>query len=384
MIQVLNAHTCEPDDVESAVADVLEQLDMKNRLRKNSVGIMMCYSDFMETGTARAICDALPFDVIGGTTSNIAAPGVMGDIMLSLFVLTSDDLAFTAGVSRPVNGNADEAVNELYARLIAQAAAKPSLLFTIAPVIHDAGGDDIVAAIDKASGGTPLFGSLAFTHLPDFSGIRTWFNGGSHQDAITMIAVLGDAAPQFSVTSIPDDRVAHKTALITSAVKNRIRAINGMPLLEYLESVSLARDGSIAGISAIPFVITLGDGSQVVRSAYMLTPEGDLLSYGDTPQGSAIGFARCDARFVTESTRDTLSRFLAGSRAQNALLFSCAARRWTLGTKTDAEMQEIAALMDGSYNYQFAYSGGEICPVRNARGEMVNRFHNYTFISCIF
>jgi hypothetical protein len=384
MIHVLNAHTYEPDDVESAVADVLEQLDLENRLLKNSVGIMLCYSDFIETGTAKAICDALPFDVIGGTTSNAAVPGAMGDIMLSLSVLTSDDVAFAAGVSRPISGDAGDAVHELYARLIAGAVSKPSLLFTIAPVIYDVSGDDIVEAIDNASGGTPLFGALAFTHLPDFSGIRTWFNGESHQDALTMIAVLGDAAPKFSVTSIPDDRVAHKTALITSAVKNRIMTINGTPPLQYLESVSLAQNGNIAGISSIPFVITLSDGSQVVRSAYMLTPEGDLLSYGDTPEGSTIGFARCDARFVAESTRDTLSRFLADSRAQNVLLFSCAARRWTLGTKTDAEMKEIAALMDGAYNYQFAYSGGEICPVRNATGKLVNRFHNSTLITCLF
>jgi hypothetical protein len=384
MIHVLNAHTYEPDDVESAVADVLEQLDMENRLLKNSVGLMSFYSDFIETGAAKAICDALPFDVIGGTTSNGAVPGAMGDIMLSLSVLTSEDVSFAAGVSRPINGNADEAVKELYARLISGAVSKPSLLFTIAPVIYDVGGDDIVEAIDKASGGTPLFGSLAFTHLPDFSGIRTWCNGESHQDALTMIAVLGDASPKFSVTSIPDDRIAHKTAVITSAVKNRIRAINGTPLLEYLESISLAQDGNIAGISAVPFVITLADGSQVARSAYMLTKEGDLLSYGDTPEGSTIGFARCDAQFVTESTRDTLSRFLADSRAQNALLFSCAARRWTLGTKIDAEMKEIASLMDDSYKYQFAYSGGEICPVRNATGKLVNRFHNYTLIACLF
>jgi hypothetical protein len=384
MIHIVNAHTYEPDDVASAVADVLEQLDMDNGLLKNSVGIMWFYSDFIETGTAKAICDALPFDVIGGTTSNCAVPGAMGDIMLSLSVLTSDEVSFAAGVSRPIGGDAGEAVHELYARLISGSVSKPSLLFTIAPVLHDVGGDDIVAAIDNASGGTPLFGSLAFTHLPDFSGIRTWCNGESHQDAITMIAVFGDAAPKFSVTSIPDDRVAHKTALITSAVKNRIRAINGTPPQQYLESVGLAQNGNIAGISSIPFVITLSDGSQVVRTAYMLSEEGDLLSYGGTPEGSTIGFAHCDARFVTESTRDTLSRFLADSRERNALVFSCAARRWILGTRTDAEMKEIAALMDGSYRYHFAYSGGEICPVRNASGALVNRFHNFTLITCLF
>jgi hypothetical protein len=260
---------------------------------------------------------------------------------------------------------------------------KPSLLFTFAPVIDNIGGDDFIEALDAVSGGVPLFGSLAYTHLPDFSGIETCRNGKRHTNVFTLIAMFGEIKPEFYLTSMPDDRVIHQNAAVTQAVKNRIQSINGLVPLEYLESIGLAESGSIAGISAIPFVLTLDDGSRIVRSAYKTTEEGHILAYGAVPQGARIGFSGGDAGFILQSTRETIARAVAASKAENALLFSCAGRRWTLGIRTEAEMQELAKCLDNSFAYQFAYSGGEICPVKNQEGQLVNRFHNFSMIACM-
>ncbi|MDR2738996.1 MAG: hypothetical protein LBB68_04085 [Treponema sp.] len=73
MIKVLNACTAEIDDVDLAVSEILEQLDVPGNLRNNSIGIIACYYEFIETGVVAEICKRLPFDVVGCTTLGNAA-----------------------------------------------------------------------------------------------------------------------------------------------------------------------------------------------------------------------------------------------------------------------------------------------------------------------
>jgi hypothetical protein len=379
---MLTAHTREIDDIETSVAEIVEQLNLEGRLLRHSVGIMTFHPEFLETGVIKAVSEALPFDSIGGTTSNVAIGGSMGELMLAVTVLTSDDVEFRAGHSGPIADDPLPPVRELYTRL-APASGKPSLLLVFAPVMASVAGDDIVEALDAASGGTPLFGTLAFTHLPNCSVTETCANGERYTDAIALVAMFGDVKPEFHLASVPNEKVIHQKATITKAVKNRIQGINGIAPLEYLESIGLAENGSIAGIGSFPFVLTLSDGSRVVRSIYQTTDEGHILSYGNTPEGAKVGFADCDAKFVIKSTGEAITRAVAVSQAKNALIFSCCCRKWTLGMRMEEEIKEIVRCLGASFAYQFAYSGGEICPVTDRNGRQVNRFHNFSMIACL-
>jgi len=97
MIRMLTAFTREIDDIDAAVAEILKPLDLQKQRLKNSVGILMFHPSFLETGVIKAVSEALPFDSIGCTTSYLAAPGAIADMMLTVTVLTSDDVAFKAG-----------------------------------------------------------------------------------------------------------------------------------------------------------------------------------------------------------------------------------------------------------------------------------------------
>ncbi|MDR1472553.1 MAG: hypothetical protein LBS75_08505 [Synergistaceae bacterium] len=239
---------------------------------------MNFHAEFLETGVAREVSDALPFDVVGGTTSNVAVPGDMGDLILSAAVLTSGDISFAAGMTEPIRGNAKTPIGELYSSLLDALPGKPSFLYTLAPILHNIGGDEFIEAIDEFSGGIPLFGSLAFTHKSDCSGIYTFFNGEHYGDALALVAMSGDVNPTFLKTSLPEERMIRQKAIITESEKNAIRSINGIPVHEYLESVGLAENGKIneVGLSSIPLILTLEDKSQVVRSPYAMTEDGDL------------------------------------------------------------------------------------------------------------
>jgi small ligand-binding sensory domain FIST len=381
---MLTAYTREIDDLEVAVNEILEQLNLNERLLRHGVGILSFHPEFLDSGAVRAVSEALPFDSIGGTTCNVAVNGVMGDLMLALTVLTSDDIVFKAGASLPIEDDPQEAIKELYSRLVPPSVERPSLLFTVAPVVSRTGGDDFIEALDAVSGGVPLFGSMAFTYRPDFGGIETCWNGSRYSNVFTLIAMFGEVKPEFYLTVIPESRVIQQNAIVTQAVKNKIQSINGQAPLQYLEYVGMMENGSIANLSSvsIPFVLTLTDGSQMVRSAYGVTEEGYILAFGTIPVGAQIGFSDCDADFVLQSATEAALK-IADCQDRNALIISCAARRWTLGIRTDEEIKELAKLLDGRLPYQFSYSGGEICPVINSDGQMVNSFHNFSLIACL-
>jgi hypothetical protein len=97
---MFTAYIEEIDDVEAAISEILAQLNLQNRLLKNSVGILHCYYEFLESGMVRGLCARLPFDVVGATTMSLSA---MGDMSLSVTVLTSGDIQFVTVISEELN-----------------------------------------------------------------------------------------------------------------------------------------------------------------------------------------------------------------------------------------------------------------------------------------
>jgi hypothetical protein len=383
---MLTAYTRDPDNVDAAVAEILGQLNLKANLQKNSVGIMMFYGDFIETGVAKAINDALPFDIIGGTASTTSVPGAMGDIILTLTILTSDDVSFKAAVSAPLGENTDLHLKNLYENVASGLPKKPSLLLTVSTVVTSSfNADEIATAIDEASGGVPLFGTLAFTHNADLSGIYTWFNGKAYADAVTLIGIADDIAPRFYLADFPESRIFKQKAVVTRSIKNCVTQINGIDAITYLETIGLVERNKVDCVSSIPFVITMPDGSRVIRVVFQMIDGQGLFFAGAMPQGCNIHIANIDVTFVMKSLEQMLSSLADDPDVRNLLMFSCCGRKWELGSRVNDEMQQVANRFDSSsVPYMFVYSGGEFCPVKNTRGELVNHFHNFALTACIF
>jgi hypothetical protein len=385
MIKMLTAFTRNVGDANAAVAEILLRLDLENRMRKNAVGILNFHPDFLDSGVVEALAETLPFDTVGGTTWGAAVAGAVDEKMLAVSVLTSDDISFRTGMSHMIARDPDASLRELYSHVAPSEMGRPSLLLAFAPLLENVGGDGIVAAIDTASGGVPLFGALSASHHLDFSGIETFANGKRRANELALVALFGEIHPRFYVTSIPEDRVVRGMALVTQSEKKRIERINGFIPVNYLEKVGLAKNGQfISNIIYSPFILTLRDGSQVVRAAYKITDEGHILTHCNVPRGVRVNFSEINADFVIESTKETIARVVSESNAENALIISCAGRRMVLDERANAEMEEIAGDIGHLLSYHFIYSLGEICPVKNSQGGMVNNFHNFTLIVCAF
>ncbi|MDR3191787.1 MAG: hypothetical protein LBT87_01840, partial [Treponema sp.] len=217
MIKMLTAHTFEIDDKEAAVQDILKQLRGGDFLLKNTVGLLFCYLDFIESGVAEAVCKALPFDVLGCTTLGAAAPGLMGDIILSLTVFTSDDIEFHTALSDPLTEEEEGRLVKVYREVSAPLRGPPALILIIVPSLFNLAGDTVVHVLDRESQGAPVFGTGARDADTKIREPRTIYRGKAYSDRMPLLLFSGNLSPRFFVDSVWGYNVYSRKALVTAA-----------------------------------------------------------------------------------------------------------------------------------------------------------------------
>jgi hypothetical protein len=383
MISMLTAFTEEIDDIDAAVSEILEQLDVEKRLRANSVGIIHCCSDSLESGVVKALCDKLPFDTVGCTTMSASIPSRMSQLGLSLTVLTSDSVAFSVGVSGPVADDAAGPVTELYKRLVAPMPEKPALLMPFIPFLLKVGGDEFIEKIDALSGGIPAFGTLSISNEPDYSKTFTIYNGEGYPASLVLLALSGDLSPNFVSVSVNDENILKQKGVITGAKRNILQSVNNMPAMKYLESLGFLKDGDVSALASIPLIIYPEDGSILVRAAVGSGTDGEVILCGAVPVNSTLTLAPISMEDVLNTTGAGIQNALAQAQGRSLLMYSCAGRTWALGIRTMAEHEKAEECIAGKAPYYFVYSGGEIFPSFSEGGKVVNHLQNDSLIICI-
>ncbi|MDR1622455.1 MAG: FIST C-terminal domain-containing protein [Synergistaceae bacterium] len=382
MIKTLIAHTAEMDDPESAVAEILGQLELEKCLLKNSVGIMACYLDFMKNEVVRAICERLPFDVVGVNTLGSAVSEAGGQLLLTLAVLTSDDVFFSAGVSEPLSRNYEEPLADLYNKASSKLPDKPALMLTFAPLTHEPSQDHFLRCLEAVSSGkVPIFGLVAADYSTSHENPLVLFNGETYGKSFAMLLISGNINPRFTFSGISEKRVMQRKGVITSAEDNILKEINDVPAMQYMESLGFVKDGKFKGALTIPLVVDYNNGTPpFLRAILNPTPEGYLLLAGAVPENGILGVGVIDPDYILETAAE-LTREV---RDYDFLLIgSCIARTFVLEWDNLTEMDRIRSRLAAA-PFLFIYSYGEFCPVETGDGRLVNRFHNLTLVSCAF
>jgi len=385
MIKAITAFTEEIDEIDVAVGEIMSQIDAAGGLLTHSAGLMGFYAEFAETGVVTALCERLGFPVIGSTTLGTAVPNMHGGLLLTLTVLTSDDVTFSAAMTEPLSGHAlDDAATDAYTRARETLGEDPKLILVTAPLLVHA-GDQYIEALDAVSGGAPIFGTLTCGHTMQYTELLTMCNGVLVPDTMAVLLIGGAVSPRFYCTSIEKSKIWQQAAIVTNSEGNVLKEVNNIPIIQFLESIGLAKDGNVAAsISTFPFVLDYNDGTPgIMRAALSVTPEGYCVCGGLVPMGTTLSVSTFDRADVLSSTGHALDRVLAAEGGSVLLMLSCIGRNHALGADTDAEMALVRQRLGEDKAYLFVYSGGEICPVQNERGQSKNRFHNDTFIACL-
>jgi hypothetical protein len=395
VIKIWTAHTSEVDDAAEAVSEIMEQLDidgkLEGKLLKNTVGLLTCYADFIESEAVKRICEALPFEVVGSTTLGNAVPRSSSTILLTLMLISSDDVYFSVGLTDPIPSEDPAPLRRAYETAAAKLAEKPVLMLSYAPLLMNVGGDFFANSFTEISGGVPNFGMLAVDHNSDYHESQIICNGEAYLDRYTFVLLSGNIHPRFITGSISNEKVSREKGLVTAAQGNQLQTINGKPVVEYLQSIGITRnkDGTIVGINSFPFIVDYNDGTTpIVLAMFANTPEGYAVCGGNIPVGAILSVGSINAEEVLTTTAETLVSAIGLEEVRGILMFSCVGRYFSLGYQPMAEIEKVQELLkDTDIPYQFTYSGGELCPVYSReKGISVtaNRNHNDTFVGCVF
>ena len=385
MIKTVTVSISELDDTALAVEQLKAQLGPEDALLRHTVGIMACHYEFVSSGVAAAICDALPFDVVGTISSAQAVRGEAGTFLLTLMILTSDDVNFVTAVTPSLADNPAQAIESAYRD--ACGGQKPALILTYAPYIPQNSGDSYVEILTEVSNGVPSFGTLAVDDTLDFSNCFMLHNGRHYCEQMGMILLFGDVHPRFYVANISSSHVFEKSALVTKSAGPVLMEVNERPVIEFFKDLGLVEASETQyAMASLPFLLDYNDGTPPVSKIFvMLTPERHALCAGAMPEGSTLYMARTDKHDVLLTTGQAVDRLLGEMPAADGLLvYSCISRSMALGAELYKEIELIGSKTSGHMPFMMAYSGGEICPTQVSDGKAINRFHNNAFIACAF
>lgn len=383
-MRMLSACISELDQPSVAVSEILRQLDLPGRLLSNSAGIVTCSYDFVETGIVQAVCEALPFDVVGCTTLTNASNCPAGTMQLCLSVLTSDDCTFSSVLTGPLCGdNLAEEVEKAYGYAAPRLGSEPKMAFAFLPMTGSLGGELILNALSDTAGGIPFFGMIACdfdTAL--YSNSFTIHNGTSTRDCATLLLVGGAVNPRFVMMSTSNQNLQVQQSVITSSDGNVLKEINGMVTRDYFSSVGLIEGNGIEGLSSVPFLVNFNDGTPpLARAIYSLNEDGSALCGGEMPEGCLISLGRMDVEDILETAEQSVRAMLQEDDLAGLIMFPCLGRNMVLAFDPFAEVTRVDQAIGGALPWHIAYSGGEICPVKKG-DKWVNRFHGFTFVGC--
>jgi len=384
MIRSYTAFTREIDDVEQAVAEVISQLEPEKNCLRSTAAIVACYHEFATNGIVAELYKKLGFPVIGTTSTAVATNRGYGQLEFTVMMITSDDATFTAACSESLEGGLDGPITKMYESALAPHGNPPELILSAAPLMLNYAGDDYVAALDKASGGVPNFGTLAIDNTSEYLDSYVIYNDRIARDAYAVIIASGNIKPKFLYASFSPEYIFEQTSTITKSDGNLLMEVDGLPIVKYMEKMGMAEDGRVRDVlHSIPFILDYaGEGVPVSRVLLSWTGDGYGICGGLMPENTKFNLGTWDKDDVLGTTVHTIESILKNEGANALILYSCLARSYSLGAEILSETEKVNRTVSERIPYIFSYAGGELCPVRAAANS--NSFHNNTVIACVF
>jgi hypothetical protein len=390
MIKVLTAYTCELDDSEKAAEEILGQLALSENRLKNSVALLFCHVEFINQGIMQTVCEKLPFDVLGCSSQFFALPGAADEMLLSVAVLTSNDVEFATGLTdQGLNeNNVSSCIEDAYKKTAAILGNEPSLIFAIQPLLFHLSGDVITSALDVACGGLPIFGTCAVDADVKLRNPKTIYRGEAFTNRLALLLLKGPVRPRFFSALFPEKSVFPQDAVITCAKDNQIISINNVPAVLFMENLGIIQRNISSVLYAIPLTVDYPDDKEPSSSEVVIISDigegGTLICSRNIQTGGSLNIGSISEAYVLETASAISQSIKKAGGGEGLFMFSCFSRTVTLGGDPLGELKVIQReLKDFSVPYLFLYSGGEICPRKTEHGRSINHFHQYALVACL-
>jgi hypothetical protein len=375
-------------DIQTALATVFEECDAALAGATPRAGILFGAWDIDHQALVEGVRRHYPGIELAGATTAGEMSSVIGfsEDSVALAVFAADSVEITAGIGGNLRADPAEATRQAVATARAK-ATQPSRLCIVMPTIggnNEAGPifDGLRAALGP---GVPVLGGGASPEDPAAplgeTEARQIVNDDVTRDSIAILLFSGNLDFSFGVET--GWQGVGPRGVVTRVSPEGVLEIDGLPAIDFYARYLGTGQPPIAN----PLAVFEGGGSDrfYLRTPINWDPEtGRVGFFGAVPEGATVQITVAGTEQIFEGARasmqDALAAFPAGKTPDAALLYSCATRRFLLGTRVGREVEMIRDLLGTSIPIAGMYCLGEIAPMALPDR---TQFHNATMVSVL-
>ena len=371
-------------DADDAITAVIDQCRASLAGLKPQAGILFSAFDSFGPSIVAAVHEAFPGVTVMGSTSAAEISSTSGFLedSITLALFASDIVDVTTGLGTGLAEDVVAACRAAANQAMAATKRDPKVCVVLTETFVVDPQRTLEAMAEALPEGVVVVGGTSarrdFVTVTPTSQFR---DDVIVDDGIAILLFSGPIA--FSTTVGTGWRAIGATGTVTKSTYGALHEIDGRPAADfvarYLDVTGRATFGNMLSV-----VEREGDGSYL-RAILDADPEsGSVLVAGSIPAGSTIHLTTSDADDLLEGTKAALTEakdaFPAGATPEAALIFSCAVRKFLLGSRTKVEAEIASSVLGASIPIAGTYCYGEIGPIR---GAPTSRYFNETFVTLL-
>lgn len=367
-----------------AIAAAIEECKGALGDLRPQAGILFSAFDSFDPSVATALRDAFPDATVVGSTSaaEISSSGGYQEDSIALAMFASDVVDVTTGLGTGLSRDIDAACQTAAAQALAATDREPKVCIMLAEGFTADPQATLDAMARALPDGVVIVGGTSAGR--DFSAVRPSYQFAG--DVVTddgVAILLFSGALSVSTAVGTGWRTLGATGTVTGSASGAVLEIDHRPATEFL-----GRYLDVTGPASFgnPLSVTEAGGDEPYYRAITGTDPaiGSVLVAGQVPVGAVVQVTTADTDDILGGTRAALNRavdaFPAGVRPEAALFFSCAVRRFLLGSRTRVEADIARSILGSTLPMAGIYCNGEIGPVH---GVETSRYFNETFVAIL-
>jgi hypothetical protein len=370
MFTMAVGHSDDPDPQE-AVAIAIDQCRRALAGRPPRAGILFSALDSFDRSIVADVLEAFPGVEIMGSTSSaeLSSAGGFKEDSVALALFASDVVDVTVGLGSGLGEDAEGACRSAADQALSGTTREPKVCIVLAEAFVMDPQRTLNAMARALPEGVVIVGGGS-ARADFFSTRAPTFQFCNERVASDGVAVLLFSGPlAFSIAVGTGWKPIGPTGIVTSSAFGALEGIDGRPALEFL-----ARYLDVTGPDAYGNPLAVMEAGtdesylRVIQGSNAAT--GSVVLSGLIPVGATVQLTTGDTDAILSGTRAALVRasegFPAGSNPEAALIFSCAVRKFVLGSRTQVETELARSVLGPSVALAGMYCSGEISPVRGA------------------
>ncbi len=334
--------------------------------------------------SSRGITKAFPgMELIGCTTDGeLSSELGFREDSATLIVFASDTVDFSAGIGRGLSVDVAVACNSAVQDAIAKTEKAPRLCIAT-PEGMTAEGHSVTSTLQHVIGHEiPIFGALAGDQWR-LKGVNQFYGTEVLTDAIPVLLFCGEFSFSYGVAT--GWRQVGEVGRVTRATGAIVYEIDDKPAIDFYRKY--LGPGTKPTVELPLAILSASDGIDYLRACLGVVDEntGAVTFLAAVPEGVRVRLTLADRDEIlagcAESLKIAKSGLPEGTQPTAALLFSCAARKILLGTRTQEELARARGDLGSTLPICGFYGYGEISP--NAGNPTGTKCHNESFVTLL-